>query len=142
MISRARLRRYAACVLALWVFGLGSGFVNACVVAAEVRHASHATAQAAQGHGHVHEHGGRAGDASSPGGAGSEQRPCERLCAEPTTASRHEKQSAILTGFFIVAPVSIHEIALRPRPPRVLASVAPDPGNPIPLSLAYLRLTL
>lgn len=142
MMSRSRLRRYAACVLVLWVFGLATGFANACIVAAEVRHASHAMAQSAHAHAHAHAHEQAAEPGDQPVPADAGQRPCERLCAEPTTASRHEKQSAILTGFFVVAPVAIHEVPLPPQPPRLLASAASSPRNPIPLSIAFVRLTL
>lgn len=140
MMSRARLRRYAAWVLVLWVFGLAAGFANACIVAAEVRHASHAMAQSAHGHAHAHEQAAESGDQPAPADAG--QRPCERLCAELTTASRHEKQSVLLSGFFVVAPVAIHEVWLPPQPPKLLARAAPSPRNPIPLPITYVRLTL
>lgn len=140
MMSRSRLRRCAACVLVLWVFGLATGFANACIVAAEVRHASHAMAQSAHAHAHAHAPAAEPDDQPAPVDAG--QRPCERLCAEPTTASRPEKQDAILTGFFVVAPVAIHEVPLPPQPPRLLVSAAPSPSNAIPLAIAYVRLTL
>ena len=44
MPTRSRLRRLAAFVLLLWLFGLTSGVVNACVVASGLRHAAHAAA--------------------------------------------------------------------------------------------------
>lgn len=144
MPTRAQLRRLAACVLLLWLFGLAGGVVNACVVASGLRHAAHTAAlEAAPGHaGH--------GASGSPHAAAPDQDPddctppCERLCDEPVAPVQADKQqSTPLSGFWLAAaplPSPTHwpavdRVARVPRDEFVARAA-------IPIPIAYLRLTL
>lgn len=144
MPTRVQLRRLAACVLLLWLFGLASGVVNACVVASGLRHAAHAAARdSAQDHaGH--------GSSGSPHAAGLEHEsddgtpPCERLCDEPAAPVQADKQqSTPLSGFWLAAaplPHLTHWPAIDRAEPIPRGEVASRTAIPIPI--AYLRLTL
>ena len=108
MFSRPqRLRRLALQVLLVWLFALGAGIVNACVVQVQLREAAHAVRRmttraweppstrapvvAADPSSHEHE-------------ADSSQPPCKRLCDGPSAAPQTEKQpSNPLSGFWLAA---------------------------------------
>lgn len=139
MPTRTRLRRFAACVLLLWLFGLASGVVNACVVASGLRHAAHAAALEA-----AHDHAAYGGDAALAQHDHEEQRPCERLCDEPVAPTQADKQqSSPLTGFWLAAaPLAAlpHWQAGPRRGPLPRAEPASRAAVPIPI--AYLRLAL
>ena len=137
MPTRARLRRFAACMLLLWLFGLASGVVNACVVASGLRHAAHAAAVEA-----AHDHAAHEGQ---PGHEGhDEQPPCERLCDEPAAPAQADKQQASpLSGFWLAAA----PLASLPQWPDVARSAPLPPAETasrraIPIPIAYLRLAL
>lgn len=145
MPTRTRLRRLAACVLLLWLFGLTSGVVNACVVASGLRHAAHAAAaeaaqdratpaaDAAAAAGWQHDHDGH-----------HEKPPCERLCDEPAAPTQADKQQASpLSGFWLAAA----PLASVPQWPAMvrtapLARGATASRTAIPIPIAYLRLAL
>lgn len=142
MPTRARLRRLAASVLLLWLFGLTSGVVNACVVASGLRHVAHAVAvEAARDHGAPHAH---AAAAQHDHDGRGEQPPCERLCDEPGAPTQADKQQASpLSGFWLAAapPVSLPQwqaIARRVPLPRA----GPVSRTAVPIPIAYLRLAL
>lgn len=142
MPTRSRLRRLAAFVLLLWLFGLTSSVVNACVVASGLRHAVHAAAAEA-----VHDHAGHRADgaaAQAPQHEHHEQPPCERLCDEPVAPAQADKQQAsTLSGFWLAAalPTSLpawQAVARKaPRPPAEPAFRAA-----LPIPIVYLRLAL
>jgi hypothetical protein len=142
MPTRAQLRRFAASVLLVWLFGLGSGVVNACVVASGLRHAAHA---AALGPAPDHAaHAGPAAAAQHDHEGHEDQPPCERLCDEPVAPAQADKQHASpLTGFWLAAaPLASlprwHAIPTRaPLPPP-----EPSPRAAVPIPIAYLRLAL
>lgn len=142
MPTRAQLRRFAASVLLLWLFGLASGIVNACVVTSGLRHAAHAAALE-----EAHDHGAHAVAGHGDGhedDATLVQPPCERLCDEPAAPTQDDKQQGTpLAAFWLpapppAAPQTWDAPRLRATPP------ASDPsaraGTPIPI--AYLRLAL
>ena len=145
MPTRSRLRRLAACVLLLWVFGLASGIANACVLGSDSHHASHAAAGAV----HVH-HDGMAmdhmdGHAAHEHPADHGKPPCEQLCDAPAAArtADHELASA-LAGFWL-APAPLPAVVLRALEPPVrgaLPGAAPRVRDGVPLPIAFLRLTL
>lgn len=145
MPTRARHRRLAACVLLLWLFGLASGVVNACVVASGLRHAAHAAtveaaqdraahpAHAAVAHGAQHDHDGHA-----------EKPQCERLCNEPVAPAQADKQQGSpLSGFWLAAaPLASSpqwQAVTRQAP---LPRAEPASRTAIPIPIAYLRLAL
>ena len=147
MFSRPqRLRRLAFQVLLVWLFALGTGIVNACVVQVQVREASHAVP-------HDHEEMQAALDeiqvaAALPDSHEHEtdntQPPCKRLCDGPTAAPQTEKQpSNPLSGFWL-APAPLPAISFQPSIPS--DAVAPSTHvrwrKAIPISIAFLRLAL
>lgn len=142
MPTRARLRRFAACVLLLWLFGLASGVVNACVVASGLRHAAHAAAVEAA-HDHA-SHGADAAAAQHDHDGHDEQPPCERLCDEPAAPAQADKQQGSpLSGFWLAAA----PLASLPQWPDMARSAALPRAAPaaraaIPIPIAYLRLAL
>jgi len=144
MPQRPRLRSLAAFVLLLWLLGLGSSVVHACVTASGLRHAAHMAAMAAaQDHGgataaHQMEMGGGEQDAADC------QTPCEQLCDEPAAPSQADKlQGGSLSGLWLavaslpaVLPWPAADPATAPPRAEVLAWAA------VPIPIAYLRLTL
>lgn len=141
MPTRSRLRRFAACVLLLWLFGLASG-VNACVVASGLRHAAHAAAlEAANDHA---SHAGHAAAAQHDHESREDQPPCERLCDEPLAPAQADKQQASpLSGFWLAAA----PLASLPQWPDMARSAPLPRAEPaarraIPIPIAYLRLAL
>jgi hypothetical protein len=139
-----RLRRFAVYVLLVWLFGLGSGIVNACVVQLGFHNPAHAAA-----HGGDH----RAAvlqAAQASQATGDEQDcdhthpPCERLCDAPSVVPQAEKQqSNPLTGF-LLAPAPIPSFNFQPRAEagETIASAHWRWRKSIPISIAFLRLTL
>lgn len=146
MPTRSRIRRLAAYVLLLWVFGLASGIVNACVLGSDSRHAVHAVAVAV----HVH-HAGMAMD-DMDGHAGHEHpadqgKPaCERLCDAPVAARAADNELASALAGFWLAAAPLPMVAPRAVEP-VDADAPPPEGAPrvrqaVPLPIAFLRLAL
>lgn len=142
MPTRAQLRRFAASVLLLWLFGLASGIVNACVVTSGLRHAAHAAAlEAAHDHGAhaVVDHGSDHGHDSVPA-----QPPCERLCDEPAAPTQGDKQQSTPLAALWLPAAPLPAVQTWDAP---LVRVAPPPGDPAaragaPIPIAYLRLAL
>lgn len=144
MPTRAHLRRLAAFVLLLWLFGVASSVANACVVASGLRHTAHAAAvEAALDHA---SHGVHAGPSQGghDHGLDADQPPCERLCEEPMARPQGDKQqSAQLACFWLAgAPLPLFE----QWPASETMSPAPGAELPwrtaIPIQIAYLRLIL
>ena len=149
MHRRSVLRRLAAYVLLLWLFGLASGVVNACVIGGQVRHGapmvSHVGHESHAGMAmhdmSMHETAVDAGDQdqtehSSP--------PCERLCDAPAAARVADKElGSVLAGFWL-APAPLPTVTLRLLP--LHSSTAPasePPWRPsVALSIAFQHLTL
>lgn len=141
MPTRAHLRRLAAFVLLLWLFGVASGVANACLVASGLRHA--AAVEAALDHASYGVHA-----APAPGGhdhgVQDDQPPCERLCEEPMARTQGDKQQSIpLASFWLAgAPLPLFQ----QWPASETMSPAPRAEPPlrtaIPIPIAYLRLTL
>lgn len=144
-----RLRRFAVHVLLVWLFALGTGIVNACVVQLHMQQPTHAAAHDAQAmiagavdeeadcaslHGHQ-----QAGDQADHG------RPaCERLCDAPSVAPQPEKQqSNLLSGFWLApAPVPSFDFQSSVEPLRNAPRDDARWRKSIPISIAFLRLAL
>jgi hypothetical protein len=144
-----RLRRLAVHVLLVWLFALGTGIVNACVVQVQLHQAAHSVAhghadmEAAPDEGavpaatehqhHQHEH---QADRSHP--------PCERLCDAPSVAPQPEKQlSNLLSGFWLApAPIPSFNFQSSIEPDRIVPSTHVRWRKSIPIPIAFLRLAL
>jgi hypothetical protein len=141
MPSRSRLRRLAAYVLLVWLFGLASGIVNACVLGSELRHAPHAAMHQMGDDGAMADHG--------TGGHGTHQHqsgqkpPCERLCDAPAARAADKDLGSVLAGFWL-APAPLPSVHVRPAAnARESFDPAQSPWHvPVPLPIAYQRLTL
>jgi hypothetical protein len=145
MPTRTRLRQLAASVLLVWLFVLGCGIANACVIAAELRHAAHAAATVDSGgpesatddlavpdcndQNHADDHG---------------QLPCERLWSDAAAAPQADKpQVSPLTGLWL-APAPLPSFQFKP-PALLRAGIATgDPRLPlaVPIPIGLLRLAL
>ena len=144
-----RLRRFAVHVLLVWLFALGTGIVNACVVQLHMQQPAHAAAHDAQAMiaGAVDEetdcaslHGQQqAGDQTD------HSRPaCERLCDAPSVAPQPEKQqSNLASGFWLApAPVLSFDFQSSVEPLRIAPRDDARWRKSIPISIAFLRLAL
>ena len=139
MPNRTQLRRLAAYVLLVWLFGLASGIVNACVVKSQLRDVAQVTAHAGHNHaamdsatsGHDHE-----GDHAKP--------PCERLCDGPPAAPQADHQPANpLSGLWLAAaPLPFSQFRLLANVRESTTGTDVRAGAGIPISIAFLRLTL
>jgi hypothetical protein len=141
-----RLRRFAAHVLLVWLFALGTGIANACVVQLHMQqpalhdHPQMAAAPADEGADcatvHGHQQTGDQADRTHP--------PCERLCDAPSVAPQPEKQqSNLLSSFWLApAPVPSFDFQSSIEPVRIAPSDNARWHRTIPVSIAFLRLAL
>jgi len=147
MFHQRSLRRFAATVLLVWLFGLASGIVNACIVSGDLRHGTAAAAGSAE---HDHAAMTAAADGMQHGldghatGAKPVPPACERLCEAPPAAPQAEKLGGtLLSGFWLAAAPPPGMVM-----PAVPRSSAPLPRADqawpaaIPISIAFLRLAL
>lgn len=144
---RKRIRRAAAQVLLVWLFALGAGIVNACVLEPEssqggafVAHVGHDQAKAHDSHlGHdqaVHEHQ-SSHDSKSP---------CIKFCDEASVGGQPVNQqvdpfSTVWPG---PIPMPSDSIVVQYTPtlvgPMAIDSIRWRPA--IPIAITFLRLTL
>ncbi|HMA08936.1 MAG TPA: hypothetical protein VKP68_13775 [Ramlibacter sp.] len=148
-----RLRRFAAHVLLVWLFALGTSIANACVVQLHMQQPAQAAAQPAL-HGHLQLGAAPAdegadcaalhGHHQSGGQADRTHPPCERLCDAPSVAPQAEKQqSNLLSGFWLApAPVPPFDFQSAIEPVRIALSDDARWRRAIPVSIAFLRLAL
>ena len=147
-----RLRRFAVQVLLVWLFALGTGIVNACVVQLHMLPPAPIAAQSVWGDNQqmaslddeaadcatVHEN-------HQPGDQTARPHlPCERLCDGPSIAPQPEKQqSNLLSGFWLApAPVPSFDFQSSVDPVRIAPSEDARWRRTIPISIAFLRLAL
>lgn len=139
-----RLRRFAAYVLLVWLFGLGAGIANACVVHGGLSDS-----------GHVAMHGADAGQGVSAQAQvdqaiGADQEcdqadpPCKQLCDAPSVVPQAEKQqSNPLSGLWLAcAPLPSPHLESGAEPAATIAGTHVRWRKTIPVSIAFLRLTL
>jgi hypothetical protein len=147
-----RLRRLAVHVLLVWLFALGTGIVNACVVQLHMPPPAPIAAQSVLGDNQqtasldaeavdcatVHQHD-QQGDQVA-----RTHLPCERLCDGPSVAPQPEKQqSNLLSGFWLApAPVPAFDFQSLVEPARIAPSEPVRWRKTIPISIAFLRLAL
>jgi hypothetical protein len=154
MPRRSVLRRLAAYVLLLWLFGLASGVVNACVIGGEVRHGapmvshvgheSHASMAMHEMAMHDMAMDEMAMDAGDQDQTEHSTPPCERLCDAPAVARVADKElGSVLAGFWL-APAPLPTVTLRLLPLATRTAPASEPPwRPgVPLSIAFQHLTL
>lgn len=148
-----RLRRFAAHVLLVWLFALGTGIVNACVVQLHILQPAQAAADVA-----MHDQGQMAAaiddeeaDCATAYGlpptgdqADRTHPPCERLCDAPSVAPQPEKQqSNLLSGFWLApAPAPSFDFKSSIEAVRIAPSDDARWRRAIPISIAFLRLAL
>jgi hypothetical protein len=139
-----RLRRFAVHVLLAWLFALGSGFVNACVMQSQFPDEAHAVAHGGHGlaidsdHSMAHEADG-ADHASHSG-----KQPCERCCDDRTVLPQQpvKLQSDSPSGFWLPAlPAPFTYPAALQASDRLDSSELRWHAV-IPIPIAFLRLAL
>ncbi len=149
MLSPRRLRRFAAWVLLVWLFGLASGIANACIVSAQWRQVDAAALAAGHDHsamadGDLADMDMRHGAAGHDHGGKTPPPACERLCDAPAAAPQADKSASQTLSAFWLAPAPLPAVTMRPAPP----PAAPPPidelrwAATIPISIAFLRLAL
>ena len=134
---RLQLRRWAACVLALWLFGVGIGVANACVLAIEAdaggRDVLLAVASHDGAHAGVHHDG-----APAPSN-------CQDFCGKAGVSMPPQKTSLdaahghalpVWAAIPVVHPTLPAESKAAPR------FDADDLRAPLPIQIAFLRLAL
>ena len=147
------LRRFAVHVLLVWLFALGCGVVNACVVQLHMQQPAPVAAQPA-----LHDHqqvaaapADESADCATVHGhqptgdqADRTHPACERLCDAPSVAPQPEKQqSNLLSGFWLApAPVPSFDFQSSIEPVRIAPSDNARWRRAIPVSIAFLRLAL
>ena len=147
-----RLRRFAVHVLLVWLFALGTGIVNACVVQLHMQQPAQVAVQPALHDNqqvaalddeeadcatlHAHH---QQGDQADPS-----RLPCERLCDAPSVAPQPEKQqSTLLSGFWLApAPVPSFDFQSSVEPAGIAPSEDARWRRTIPIAIAFLRLAL
>jgi len=136
-----RLRRFAVYVLLVWLFGLASGIVNACVLHPGLSHETVSVAHEHDGQGHVDD---AADQASDDHECDHGRPPCERLCDAPSVVPQAEKQqSNPLSGFWLAAaPIPAFNFQCSAEPRRTVSSASLRWYTTIPIPIAFVRLTL
>ncbi len=144
-----RLRRFAVHVLLVWLFALGTGIANACIVQLHWQHGVPSVAA------HVHQHMVAAADQDHAADIHASQGqlchdsihrtppPCERLCDGPSAVPQAERQPLdLLSGFWLVpAPVPSFEFQSF-EAGRIVASEPIPWHQPVPIAISFLRLAL
>ncbi len=142
MPTRSRLRRLAAYVLLVWLFGLASGIVNACVLGSEVRETPHAAVHP------THGDGGAMADHAADAHAAHQQHPdrkppCERLCDAPAARAADKDLGTVVAGFWLApAPLPSPHLRLSAGARQSFVTAQPPWLVTVPLPIAYQRLTL
>ena len=133
--DRRRLRRWAAQVLLVWVFGLTMSVANACVLGESARHADGVDAAAKVAVSHPR------GDANGDGGRAN----CLDFCDKSSVGVPKLKvvDDSHAAGGFAV-PVSGQIGAIKPAEfgvHRLVVDASPPRGS-LPARIAYQRLAL
>lgn len=135
--DRRQLRRWAARVLLAWLFGVGAGVANACLVASDEVEAGPTTAASA--HEHTGEHAGPQHDDEGSPGKGN----CVDFCEKSSVAVSGSKLPDRASMGVLPVPVCASSLPVV-APGAEHAAVAEVArrwhGPPIPI--AFLRLAL
>jgi len=135
--DRRRLRRWAAQVLLVWLFGLAMGVANACALGEAAHHRSNAVTTAATDAGQNHQHGHEQGDAAKVN--------CLDFCEKSSIAAPQLKLVGDgLAAFGFALPVS-HVLSVAGQIESTVGRLVVDsphlPGGPPP-RIAFQRLAL
>jgi hypothetical protein len=135
--DRRRLRRWAAQVLLVWLFGLAMGVANACALGEQAHHRSEVVTMAAPESPQKHQHGSEQGDLAKVN--------CLDFCEKSSIAIPQLKALGDgLSALGFALPVSRTLAVSSPAEP-VVARLAVDspklPGGP-PARTAFQRLAL
>ena len=143
--SRRRIRHVAAQVLLVWLFALGVGIVNACVLEPELREGIASAALSGHDHATTHEsHDGHGFGVHGHPAPHGDKSPCVKFCDEPSVGAQTVKQQVDPFNAVWLGPVPSDSIAIE-HAPALAGSLAIDPIRwrpAIPISIAFLRLTL
>ncbi len=136
-----RLRRFAIHVLFAWLFALGTGFANACVIQEQLQQSAHSMMDGHRGPaGHTggdcgtgHDHAAHAGNA-----------PCEQFLSDRSALPNAAKQPSHSPGDVWLAPAPGPSAVVLATPEAAgtakVETQRPPPGVPIPIE--FLRLAL
>ena len=135
--DRRRLRRWAAQVLLVWLFGLAMGVANACALGEQAHHRSELATAAASDAVQKHQHGNEQGDPAKVN--------CLDFCEKPSLGAPQLKvvgDGLAALGFAL--PVS-HTLSVAgqadPAVGRLMVDSPTMPGGPPP-RIAFQRLAL
>lgn len=135
--DRRRLRRWAAQVLLVWLFGLAMGVANACALGEPAHHRSDAATTAATDVGQKHQHGNEQGAPAKVN--------CLDFCEKSSIGAPQLKvvgDGLAALGFAL--PVS-HTLSVAGQPEPTVGRLVVDsphlPGGPPP-RIAFQRLAL
>ena len=135
--DRRRLRRWAAQVLLVWLFGLAMGVANACALGEPVHHRSDAATTAASQTAQKHHHGDEQGDAAKVN--------CLEFCEQSSIGAPQLKVAGdALAALGLALPVSDFLLMSGLAEPTVVRLVVDSPhlpGGPPP-RIAFQRLAL
>ena len=135
--DRRRLRRWAAQVLLVWLFGLAMGVANACALGEPVHHRSDAATTAASQTAQKHHHGDEQGDAAKVN--------CLEFCEKSSIGAPQLKVAGdALAALGLALPVSDFLSMSGLAEPTVVRLVVDSPhlpGGPPP-RIAFQRLAL
>jgi hypothetical protein len=136
-----RLRRLAVHVLLSWLFVLGTGFANACVIQEQLRQSAHSAThgdEAAGDHTTIdcqtgHDHTSHAGNP-----------PCEQFKIDRSALPQTAKQQSHSSSDFwpASAPLPSFVFLVMPEAPERVKSKPGSVSATIPIPIAFLRLTL
>lgn len=135
--DRRRLRRWAAQVLLVWLFGLAMGVANACDLGEQAHHRSGAATLAGADAVQKHQHGSEQGDPSKVN--------CLDFCEKASVATPQLKvagDSLAALGFALPVSCTLSASGLaQPIVGRLVVDSPHLPGGPPP-RIAFQRLAL
>ncbi len=135
--DRRRLRRWAAQVLLVWLFGLAMGVANACALGEQAHHRSELATAAASDAVQKHQHGNEQGDPAKVN--------CLEFCEKASIAAPQLKlvgDGLAALGFALpVSPTLSVAGPTEPTVDRLVVDSPTLPGGPPP-RIAFQRLAL
>lgn len=142
---RKQIRRIAAHMLLVWLFALGVGIVNACVLGPELVRSVTSAALDAHGAGAAHEsHGGHASGTHGHPSPHDGTAPCAKFCDQLSVGAQADRQQLDPFNAAWLGPIPSGSIAIGAAA-LVLSAQSIDPIRwrpAIPIAIAFLRLTL
>ena len=142
MFSRKRIRHMAAQALLVWLFALGLGVANACLLEAGPLDGNAVGAQNGHQHDHSPAHSPQADDKHSPSHGGKS--PCSKFCDEPSVGAQNIKHPLNPLDVVALGPIPSVSNRVQHNPPH--DGLKPVDAfrwrTAIPVSITFLRLTL